>query len=48
MKRLLKAYIPTLIVYSTITLVSIVNNIFIGNFYGSIGQSAMSLVYPII
>lgn len=47
LKEILKVFIPTLISYSTFMLVGIVDAMFIGNFFGSEAQAALSLLTPI-
>lgn len=47
LRELLKVFIPTLISYSTFMLVGIVDAMFIGNFFGSDAQAALSLLTPI-
>lgn len=47
LKEILKVFIPTLISYSTFMLVGIVDAMFIGNFFGSEAQAALSLLTPL-
>lgn len=48
MKKILKVFFPTLISYMTFILISIIDSIFIGQYFGVEGQSAVSIVTPLL
>lgn len=47
-KQLFRYFIPTLISYSTFMLVSVVDAMYIGNFFGSEAQAAINLFMPLV
>lgn len=47
-KQLFKYFIPTLISYATFMLVSVVDAMYIGNFFGSDAQAAVNLFLPFV